>query len=175
MNKRLIWLLVVLVITALCLGGWLIMQRHQQKAQLSGQIERVINQELSGNVVEKSAVSTVNNPLAGQSWKIVSLVDGQEVIDLTDYDRRIEFTDDQVSGVICNNFSGQYKVTDGDNVVANGPLMSTKMACEPNLMMVEDVFLQGIANGFGYGLDEAGFLTLTSGNGSVLGFAKVVK
>ena len=176
MSKKSIWLIVVLVaIVIAILAVWLTVSQRQRPAVLGNQVEEIINQELSGQPIDKAAVSGTVNPLANQSWQIVSLVDNQEVIDLTDYNRQLTFTNQQLSGSICNQFRGQYKLIAGDNLIADGPFITTEMACEPDLMKVESVFLAGLQDGWGYGINESGSLALVNGQGAVIGLTKISK
>lgn len=172
MNKKLLWLFGGLLIVVLALNAWLLVWPKTAPVINGDQVEAIINQEIAGEVVAKPALVGVDNPLAGHSWRVVSLADGQEMIDALDYDLIISFTDQQISGRICNQFSLPYKLVDGDNLVANGSLTSTEMACAGDIMKIESVFFVAVQKGFGYNISDSGDLTLTSGDGQVIGLVK---
>ncbi len=175
MSKKLLWLFGSLLIIVLILNAWLIFQPTSSPAILGDQVEEIINQEIAGEVADKPALIGVDDPLLGHSWKIVSLVDGQEIVDAIDYDLRINFLENQISGKICNQFSASYKLVDGNNLVADGPLTSTEMACEGDIMKIESILFQLIQKGLGYSVAESGVLTLTGGDGQVIGLIESIE
>ena len=66
----------------------------------------------------------------------------------------------------CNTGSGTYTLEDG--VVVFGPIATTKMACEPEVMDLEAAVLQVLSGAAGWTID-ADTLTLTNGgNGLIL-------
>lgn len=86
-----------------------------------------------------SVSSPGTDSLADTSWVLepsslgVAIPDGVEVT--------IAFSGDQVSGNSgCNRYSGTYE-TVGEDGLKLGPLMSTKMACEPAQASVEGAYL----------------------------------
>ena len=172
MNKKLLWLFGSLLVVVLALNVWLVVWSKTSPVINGDQVEDIINQEITGEVVAKPALVGVDNPLAGHSWKIVSLADGQEMIDAFDDDLTISFSDQQITGRICNQFSLPYKLVAGDNLVANGPLTNTEMACTADIMKIESVFFLVVQKGFGYNISDSGDLTLTGGDGQVIGLVK---
>ncbi|HOQ91727.1 MAG TPA: hypothetical protein PK851_02145, partial [bacterium] len=110
MNKKLLWLFGSLLVVVLALNVWLVVWSKTSPVINGDQVEEIINQEITGEVVAKPALVGVDNPLAGHSWKIVSLADGQEMIDAFDDDLTISFSDQQITGRICNQFSLPYKL-----------------------------------------------------------------
>lgn len=172
MNKKLLWLFGSLLIVVLALNIWLLVWPKASPVINGDQVEAIINQEIAGEVAAKPALVGIDNPLAGHSWRIVSLADNQEIIDALDYDLIISFTDQQISGRICNQFSLPYKLVEGDNLVANGTLTNTEMACSSDIMKIESVFFVAVQKGFGYNISDSGNLTLTSGDGQVIGLIK---
>jgi len=169
MNKKLLWLFGGLLIVVLALNVWLLARPKASPVINGDQVEEIINQEVSGEVVARPALVGVDNPLANRSWKIVSLADGQEMIDALGYDLVVSFTDQQVSGRICNQFRAPYKLVDGNNLVADGSLTSTEMACAGDIMKIESAFFLTIQKGLGYNLSNSSNLTLTGGDGQVFG------
>ncbi len=165
MNKKNLTIIVLILVIAAA-GWWFL--NYSSWAQ-EKKLAKVINQELSGVAIEKEPVGG-EETIAG-TWKLVSLVKNNEMIDLLNYDSQIAFTGDVISGKICNNLNGQFTVVEGNNLVANGSIMQTKMACEANLMEVENIILSGLEKGIGYGL-SANTMTLTGGSGEVIGLVK---
>ncbi len=166
MNKKNLTIIIVLALVIISAGWWLL--KYSPRAQ-ENKLRQVVNQELSGVAVDKEPVGG-EETITG-TWKLVSLVKNSEMIDLLNYDGQITFTGDVISGKICNNLNGQFKIVEGSNIIANGGIMSTKMACETNLMEVENIILSGLEKGIGYGL-SANTMTLTGGNGEVIGLVK---
>ena len=175
MNKKLLWLFGSLLVVVLILNVWLIFQPKSSPAVLGDQVEEIINKEIAGEVIDKPALVGVDNPLAGHSWRVVSLVSNQEIVDLVDQNLLVEFSENQISGKICNHFSVSYKLVEGNNLVADGPLTSTEMVCEADIMKVETAFLTGIQKGWGYDTNDSGSLALVNGSGEVIGLVKVDK
>jgi len=84
------------------------------------------------------------NPLEG-TWTVTGFNNGQEAVTspIPGTTLTAEFTADQVSGSSgCNTYSGGYTLT-GDSV-AVGPLASTQMACEQDVMDQEAQFLTAL-------------------------------
>jgi heat shock protein HslJ len=81
---------------------------------------------------------TGNDPLAGTSWKLVSLNDMPV---LKGPELTIRFSDGQIAGSSgCNSFGGSYKIN-GQKLTTSS-MVSTMMACvDPGLMDQEQSFL----------------------------------
>lgn len=165
MNKKSLTIIVLILVIAAA-GWWYL--NYSSWAQ-EKKLAKVINQEMSGVAIEKEPVGG-EETIAG-NWKIISLVKNNEMIDLFNYDSQIAFTGDAISGKICNNLNGQFTIVEGNNIVANGGIVRTEMACEANLMEVENIILNGLEKGIGYGLN-ANTMTLTGNNGEVIGLVK---
>ena len=76
-------------------------------------------------------------------------------------------TDDQVSGSAgCNNYFTSYRADDDHNLTINGPVGSTRMACETG-MEQEALFLSALETVSDYNLTEDGHLLLTYNSGTV--------
>ena len=166
MNKKNLTIIILALVIVGVATWWLL--KYSPRAQ-ENKLRQVVNQELSGAAVGKEPVG--GEEIIAGTWKLVSLVKNGEMVDLLNYDSQITFTGDAISGKICNNLNGQFTVVEGSNIVANGGIMSTKMACEAGLMDVENIILSGLEKGIGYGL-SANTMTLTGGNGEVIGLVK---
>jgi len=101
------------------------------------------------------------SPLAGRAWSLVAL-DGERIP--ADLDVFIAFAEDgRVSGRGgCNRFVGDYSV-EADRL-ALGQLATTRMACPPPAMAVEDAFLAA--------LEETAIILAHDGASLLLGDAK---
>lgn len=99
--------------------------------------------------------------LEGGPW-LVEDVNGGGVID----NARLEMTfgDDRVTGKAgCNNFNGAWQ-QDGA-AVRFGPLMITRKACPPALMMLEAKLLSALEAATTVAFDATGAATLTAPDG----------
>lgn len=170
MNKKLIWLAGILAIVSVSLSTWSWLDRRSA-TNLEGQVEEIINQELSGDVTDKPADVVIENQLLG-SWQIVSLADGQEVFDFSGDDTVVEISENTIAGRICNNFGVGYKVVDEINIVASEPVTHTEMACGDELMKVESVLFSGLERGWGYSISDDDILALISSDGWVVGLMR---
>lgn len=96
--------------------------------------------------------------LAGTSWTLVS-IGGVPVVEGSG--PHLTFgADGNASGSTgCNSMSGTY-ATDGA-ALTFGPLATTRMACEANLMNQETAVLQALAGVSGWEIDADGLLHLT--------------
>ena len=103
--------------------------------------------------------------LAGTSWTLVS-IGGTPVVEGSG--PHLTFgVDGKASGSTgCNSFSGSY-ATDGA-ALTFGPLATTRMACEENLMAQETAVLEALAGVPGWEIDADGLLHLTGGTELVL-------
>ncbi len=103
--------------------------------------------------------------LAGTSWTLVS-VGGTPVVEGSG--PHLTFgADGNASGSTgCNSMSGNY-ATDGA-ALTFGPLMTTRMACEADLMVQETAVLEALEAVSGWEIDADGLLHLTGGTELVL-------
>jgi len=108
---------------------------------------------------------TVAAELGGTSWTLVS-VGGAPVVEGSG--PHLTFgVDGNVSGSTgCNSVSGSY-AADGP-ALTFGPLATTRMACEQNLMAQEAAVLEALAAVSGWEIDADGRLHLTGGTEIVL-------
>jgi heat shock protein HslJ len=85
-----------------------------------------------------------SNPLEGD-WNVTGYNNGKEAVvsPIQGTELTATFTGDQVSGSAgCNQYNGSYTL-DGDTVTI-GPLATTRMACEPDVMDQETAFLTAL-------------------------------
>ena len=103
--------------------------------------------------------------LAGTSWTVLS-VGGAPVVEGSG--PHLAFgPDGNASGSTgCNSVSGNYS-TDGA-ALTFGPLMTTRMACEADLMVQETAVLEALEAVSGWEIDADGLLHLTGGTELVL-------
>jgi heat shock protein HslJ len=103
--------------------------------------------------------------LAGTSWAVVS-IGGAPVVEGSG--PHLTFgADGNASGSTgCNSMSGSY-TTDGAALTL-GPMATTRMACEENLMAQEAAVLQALTGVSGWEIDSDGLLHLTGGTELVL-------
>lgn len=100
--------------------------------------------DTAGTVLLEYAAGAAN-PLEG-AWTVTGYNNGQEAVvsPIAGSELTAEFTADQVSGSSgCNTFNGAYTLT--DDQVAIGPLATTRMACEQDVMDQETQFLVALA------------------------------
>jgi heat shock protein HslJ len=103
--------------------------------------------------------------LAGTDWTLSDLDNGG----VTGTAPTLELTETDASGTAgCNTFSGTY-TTDGDSI-SFGPLATTMMACEGQMMEQESVYLAALDGATGFTID-GDTLTITGDAGS-LAYAK---
>jgi heat shock protein HslJ len=106
----------------------------------------------------------ISGTLEGGVW-VVEDVNGGGVID----DARLDasFAEGKVSGRSgCNRYNGQWQ-QDGANIRI-GPLMSTRMACAPALMTLEQKFLAALEAASLVSFDATGAAFLKAPDGRVL-------
>jgi heat shock protein HslJ len=106
--------------------------------------------------------------LAGTSWQATGINNGKEAVVSQAGVENATLTfgaDGEVSGSGgCNSFTGTYTVTEPDGLTF-GPLASTAMACEDDVMQIEQDFFTGLANVTTYEV-EADRLTLRDASGA---------
>ena len=127
----------------------------------------------NGEVVYETEGTTAGEviELSGTSWRYTaaSLIDAwvevTEGVEIT-----LNFADGQVDGDAgCNGFFGEY-TQDGDSV-SFGPLGTTRMLCEDDVMFEEDNFLQNLGQVDSFYF-EGTQLTLNYGDGTALIFIR---
>lgn len=98
-----------------------------------------------------AACGSSASDIDGTSWVLFAYDDGGGRVDvLANTEVTIAFDGDQVSGSDgCNNFSGNYETGSG-NKITIGPLASTRMACEPDVMAQADVVFRLVSDAFLY-------------------------
>lgn len=117
-------------------------------------------------VVSKSPVEMPVMPLDGSSWKMTSfqgwpLIDGSEIT--------LEFAEGKVGGsASCNRYFADY-AHQGVSFALSGPIGSTMMACEENIMQQEMDYLAKLPEMQYIQLDE-GKLILTNDTGLFMEF-----
>jgi heat shock protein HslJ len=115
-----------------------------------------------GNTPEPASAAA---ELAGTSWTIVSVA-GNPVVDGSGAGLTFDAGGNVSGSTGCNNVSGSFAV-DGA-ALTFGPLATTRMACEENLMAQETAVLQALAGVSGWEIDSEGRLHLTGGTELVL-------
>lgn len=106
----------------------------------------------------------ISGTLTGGVW-LVEDINGGGVIDNARLD--ISFADDGVSGRGgCNRFNGVWK-QDGTKI-AIGPLMTTRMACAPALMVLEQKYLAALEAATTVAFDASGAVFLKATDGRVI-------
>jgi heat shock protein HslJ len=96
--------------------------------------------------------------LAGTSWTLVS-IGAVPVVEGSGPHLTFDADGNASGSTGCNSMSGTY-ATDGA-AVTFGPLATTRMACEANLMNQETAVLQALAGVSGWEIDGDGLLHLT--------------
>ena len=105
------------------------------------------------------------DPLAG-AWVVTGYNNGQQAVvsPQAGTELTVTFADGTVSGSAgCNTFNGSYTLT--GEVLAIGPLATTKKACEETIMTQETQFLTALQGATGYRAEGAN-VTLVSGDGT---------
>lgn len=106
----------------------------------------------------------VTGTLAGGTW-LVEDVNGGGVIDNARLD--LTFADGRVSGKSgCNNYSGAWQ-QDG-SAIKLGPLMGTRKACPPALMVLEGKFLATLEAATLVTFDTTGAAFLKAPDGRII-------
>jgi heat shock protein HslJ len=103
--------------------------------------------------------------LAGTSWTLVSVGDAP-VVEGSGAGLTFDAGGNISGSTGCNQASGAYAV-DGA-ALTFGPLATTRMACEDNLMAQESAVLEAFAGVSGWEIDGEGRLHLTGGTELVL-------
>ena len=98
--------------------------------------------------------------LAGTSWTLVS-IGGTPVVEASGPHLTFGAGGNASGSTGCNSMSGTY-ATDGA-ALTFGPLATTRMACEENLMAQETAVLQALEGVSGWEIDADGLLHLTGG------------
>ena len=103
--------------------------------------------------------------LAGTSWTMVS-IGATPAIESAGANLTFDPAGSVSGSTGCNSFSGSYAL-DG-SALTFGPLATTRMACEENLMVQEAAVLEALAGVSGWEIDADGRLHLTGGTELVL-------
>ncbi len=129
---------------------------------LDGDTLTLVNGDVMLRAMDESAAAP-DLPLAGTTWTVDGLVTADAVSSMpAGVSASMVFADGQVAvHAGCNRGSGQATVTDG--TITFGPIMTTRMACQPVAMQVEKHVLAVLRGDVGYAID-AGTLTI-GGNG----------
>ncbi len=115
-----------------------------------------------------------DNTLTSSSWLLRTQGTGADQQDFTDLKISLNFTADQVSAKVCNSLSGSYKI-EGQNIVTDGSIISTLMAClDERLMGAENLISQTLQNNPQFQFGENGSLVLTAPDGSPLIFDRLI-
>jgi heat shock protein HslJ len=75
----------------------------------------------------------------------------------------VEFSADRVNARICNNISGDYELK--NNLITTPGLISTRMACAGNLMVIENIFINSLENNQLLEINNQGNLIIGDGDG----------
>lgn len=109
-------------------------------------------------------------PLEGTAWRLDGISTGTDAVSSTLAGTEITATfgdDGTLSGSGgCNTYNTTYAV-DGEELTVDGGIMSTKMACEQDVMDQEAAFLAALAETSSYEI-QGSTLTLSDANGGFL-------
>ena len=103
--------------------------------------------------------------LSGTSWTLVS-IGGAPVVEGSGPHLTFGSGSEASGSTGCNSISGTY-ATDGA-ALTFGPMATTRMACEEDLMAQETAVLEALAGVSGWEIDADGLLHLTGGTELVL-------
>lgn len=153
-------------------------QINQQENQLSKALQSVQTFTINGdtlrlNYAEGTLRYTRKQPepdkaLEGTPWQLDSFVSNDAARSLfAGTQITATFADGRVTGSAgCNNYSGSYTLNDGKISVGND-IVSTRKACQPDVMQQEQEFLQALAATTSYAIDGAQ-LTLSQPGGQLV-------
>jgi heat shock protein HslJ len=97
--------------------------------------------------------------LQSTSWQLRSIRTNATTIASTQPPATLQFTADSIQGFGgCNQYRGGYQTQ--QNRLTVGEIASTKKACSPDQMRLEQTFLAGLSNVQRYEIDRAGNLRL---------------
>jgi heat shock protein HslJ len=119
----------------------------------------------TGSGTNTTPEPTAAADLAGTSWTLVS-VGGAPVVEGSAAHLAFGLDGNANGSTGCNSLNGTYTV-DGAALTV-GPLATTRMACEENLMAQEAAVLEALASVSGWEIDADGALHLTGGTELVL-------
>jgi len=109
-------------------------------------------------------------PLVGTAWRLDGITTGTDAVSSTLAGTEVTATfaaDGTLSGNGgCNQYNTSYTV-DGDALTVDGGIMSTKMACEQDVMDQEAAYLAALAETAAFEI-EGSTLTLSDGDGASL-------
>ena len=104
------------------------------------------------------------NWLQSREWVVEDINKGG-VIDR--YHATLKFDGSNVTGSTgCNRFTGSFEFS--GNTVTLSPLATTRRACAPAVMDLEQKFLNALSGPVSVSKDDTGALILTSASGSIL-------
>jgi len=151
-----------------------LMQQDQWLANLLGnaKIAQVGDTLVLGNeqvtlTLQDREVADPDRPIAGTMWLLDSIVDGPTVSSVpAGVTASIQIVGDQLQlNAGCNIGSGTVAVT--ADMLAFGPLMLTKRACQPGPSSVEEAVTKVLSGSVEYTL-EADRLTIVSGGSNLV-------
>jgi heat shock protein HslJ len=117
-----------------------------------------------GKRLVRGGEPVIAGTLAGGPW-LVEDVNGGGVIDAARLD--LTFAENRVSGKSgCNSYGGAWR-QDGATIKL-GPLMGTRMACAPALMVLEGKFLAALEAATTVVFDKSGAALLKAPDGRVV-------
>jgi heat shock protein HslJ len=119
----------------------------------------------TGSGTNDTPEPTAAADLAGTSWTLVS-IGGNPVVEDSGPHVTFDAAGNASGSTGCNSFNGSYTV-DGA-ALTFGPLATTRMACEANLMAQEAAVLEALVGVSGWEVDADGRLHLTGGTELVL-------
>lgn len=102
-------------------------------------------------------------PSLSGSWRLANMTAGDfptPMLPAGEEPLTAEFAGDRLTGSGgCNRFTGGFETT--GNQLTVGPLATTFMACEPEIMNQESQYLNALQGAQQYDLDDEGNLTIT--------------
>lgn len=110
--------------------------------------------------------------ITAAKWQMISYNNREnKTTELSKYNFTLELAKNKLSGVICNSFSGSYRVADG--IITATEVISTKRACLEIPGVIENDFFRALRRGAQIVFSEAE-LRIISQEGNVFLFKSVV-
>ncbi len=157
----------IIIFTAM-LAGYIIYgaaKETDRELELQAQVYSAVYEPRKKSTPTNEGVQNIPTGKAQNIEGQYQLVEIKNSSALTETNYTLKIETNQISGRVCNSFSGQAKVEAGKLIV--GPLASTKMACQGEAGRVESIVFKVINNSpdFQY---QAGKLTLSNSDATLI-------